>query len=312
MTATKRSKRALGRGLDALFGEVSISAQTEGSGHGGAREGEKNAGGPGENDINYVSVDDIKPNSEQPRQDFSEESLDGLASSIETHGLIQPIIVRRRETGYELIAGERRWRAARKAGLKDIPAIIREVSAEENALFALIENVQREDLNPLEEARAYHGLMKTYGLTQEEVAKSVGKSRPYIANTTRMLRLPAKIRAYIADGSLSGGHANALGSLAGDEAKIKLADRIVANGLSVREAEALVQAIKGNKAKKKKYPADRSTKDPAIRMAEEELTTLFGTKVTIGSNSSRGTVEFHYYSKDELDGLIEEFIALKA
>jgi ParB family chromosome partitioning protein len=310
MAATNRKRKALGRGLEALIGEVSVSSP--GGSAGRAREGGPGAEEPGENDISYLSIDDIKPNSAQPRQDFSEESLDGLASSIEKHGLIQPIIVRQGKSGYELIAGERRWRAARKAGLREIPAIIREVSAEENALFALIENVQREDLNPLEEAQAYHGLMKDYGLTQEEVAKSVGKSRPYIANTVRLLRLPEKVRRYLAEGKLSAGHANAIGSLAEDEAKVKLADRIAESGLSVREAEALVQEIKGREGKWKKPSPSESAKDSAIRMVEEELTTLFGARVTISKNISRGAIEFHYYSKDELDALIEDFLELKS
>jgi ParB family chromosome partitioning protein len=312
MTARREGKRALGRGLDALFGEVSVSAPAERGGRGPSVRGEgEEADKPGENDIRYLPVDDIKPNPAQPRQEFSEESLEGLASSIEKHGLIQPIIVKQGKTGYELIAGERRWRAARKAGLREIPSIIREVSAEENALFALIENVQREDLNPLEEAQAYQGLMKDYGFTQEEVAKSVGKSRPYIANTVRLLKLPEKVRRYLSEGKLSSGHANAIGSLVGDDAKVKLADRIVQSGLSVREAEALAQEIKGNKGKRKKSIVRGSGKDPAIRMVEEELTTLYGTKVTIGKSVSRGAVEFHYYSKDELDGLIEEFLGLR-
>jgi ParB family chromosome partitioning protein len=213
--------------------------------------------------------------------------------------------------GYELVAGERRWRAARKAGLREIPSIIREVSAEENALFALIENIQREDLNAMEEARAYRGIMDDYGFTQEEVAKSVGKSRPYVANTLRLLKLPERVREYISEGKLSAGHANAIGSASGDDVKLRLAERIIREGLSVREAEVLSRTISGKVGKARKS-SKTAEKNPEIRVIEEELTSLFGTRVTIGKSASRGAVEIHYYSRDELDGLIEELMKLKA
>jgi ParB family chromosome partitioning protein len=342
MAAKKNSKRGLGRGLGALFEDVSVTPlDGGGDGYNGANDaddandagegsrnkasksggGRKNASGgeASENsdalrrgDITYVPIDDIKPNSAQPRRHFEEESLEELASSILKYGLIQPIMVKRGGAGYELVAGERRWRAARKAGLREIPSIIRDVSAEENALFALIENIQREDLNPMEEARAYRGIMDDYGFTQEDVSKSVGKSRPYVANTLRLLKLPERVREYISEGKLSAGHANAIGSVAGDDAKQRLAERIMREGLSVREAEVLSRKINGKAADKVKKPSGKGEKDPEIKMIEEELTTLFGTKVTIGRNASRGIVEIHYYSRDELDGLIEELMRLKA
>jgi ParB family chromosome partitioning protein len=236
--------------------------------------------------------------------------LDGLASSIEKHGLIQPVMIKKSKSGYELVAGERRWRAARRAGLKEIPAIVRHVSSEENALFALIENVQREDLNPMEEAQAYHNIMESYSLTQDEVAKSVGKSRPYIANTLRLLKLPEKVRVYISEGRLSAGHANAIGAVSGSESRQKLADQIVKEGLSVRESEALAQTF-AEKAGKTTEKSKKPPKNPEIMMIEAELTTLFGTKVTLGKNINRGMIEFHYYSKEELDGLIEEFMRIR-
>jgi ParB family chromosome partitioning protein len=307
MAVKKEKKKALGRGLDVLFGEVSIAEQTaeKGESKGGRNDEGSNTG------ISYISIDEIKPNVAQPRQYFSEESLDGLASSIEKHGMIQPIMVRGGKSGYELIAGERRWRAARKAGLKEIPAIIKEVSEEENALFAIIENMQREDLNPMEEAQAYRGIIDDHGLTQDEVAKSVGKSRSYVANTLRILNLPKKVREYIAEGKLSAGHANAIGAVQGDDAKRTLADQIVREGLSVREAEALAAVANGNGVKSKKNPP-KTQKNAEIMAIEEELTSLFGTKVTLGKNVNRGAVELHYFSKDELDGLIEELRGLRA
>jgi ParB family chromosome partitioning protein len=335
MAAKKTRKGGLGRGIGALFEDVSISPldgggedytdannASEGSRNKSAKSGDnRESASDGElpekfdalrrGDITYVPIGDIKPNSAQPRRRFEEESLEELASSIKKHGLIQPIMVKRGGAGYELVAGERRWRAARKAGLREIPSIIRDVSAEENALFALIENIQREDLNPMEEARAYRGIMDDYGFTQEDVSKSVGKSRPYVANTLRLLKLPEKVREYLSEGKLSAGHANAIGSVAGDDAKLRLAERIMKEGLSVRESEVLSRKING-KADNVKKPSGKGETDPELRMIEEELTTLFGTKVTIGKNASRGTVEIHYYSRDELDGLIEELMRLKA
>jgi ParB family chromosome partitioning protein len=215
------------------------------------------------------------------------------------------------KTGYELIAGERRWRAARKAGLKEIPAIIRDVSAEENALFSIIENMQREDLNPMEEAQAYRNIMDDYGLTQEEVARSVGKSRPNVANTLRLLKLPEKVREYISEGKLSAGHANAIGAMQSEATQITLADQIVREELSVREAEALAKAANGRENKPARRASSARSKDPGIKAVEEELTSLFGAKVTISNNTNRGTMEFHYYSRDELEGLIEEFRGMK-
>jgi len=309
MAVKKEGKRALGRGLDALFGEVSVSEPTT-KGSDGNDKGTE-ATEAIEAGIAYISIDEIKPNTAQPRQYFSEESLDGLASSIEKHGMIQPIMIRGGKSGYELIAGERRWRAARKAGLKEIPAIIKDVTEEENALFAIIENMQREDLNPMEEAQAYRSIMDDHGLTQEEVAKSVGKSRSYIANTLRLLKLPERVREYIAKGELSAGHANAIGAVHGDDAKRALANQIVREGLSVREAEALAAAANGT-VKKVKKRTQEEQKNVEITAIEEELTSLFGTKVTLGNNVNRGAVEIHYFSKDELDGLIEELRGLRS
>jgi ParB family chromosome partitioning protein len=306
MAAKRESKKALGRGLDALFGEVSVSAPSEDSGTGVG----VGSDAPGVNDISYIHIDDIKPNAAQPRRYFNEETLDDLAVSIKKHGLIQPIMIKSGQRGYELIAGERRWRAARRAGLKKIPAIIKEVSAEENALFSLIENMQREDLNPVEEAQAYRSIMDEYHLTQEEISKSVGKSRPHVANTLRLLKLPERVCEYIVKGKLSAGHANAIGAISDSDAKIRLAEQILREGLSVREAEILAQKVNG-KEKKEGKRAAKYEKSPEIRAVEEELTTTFGTKVTLGRNEKRGTVEFHYYSRDELEGLIEEFRSLR-
>jgi ParB family chromosome partitioning protein len=299
MAGTKQGKKALGRGLDALFGDMGMSAPTAKPGNG------ENTGA-----IRYISTDEIKPNAGQPRKHFDEEAIEGLSDSIIKHGMIQPVILKKSGKGYELVAGERRWRAARKAGLKEIPSIIRELTAEENVLFAIIENMQREDLNPMEEAQAFRNVMDTYGLTQEAVSKSVGKSRPYIANTLRLLKLPKKVQERIAGGLLSSGHANAIGAVKGEAGQNQLSEQIIREGLSVREAEALALKLNGlaQTSAKKAKPRE---KNADVKRIEDELTTLFGTRVTLGTNGRRGVIEIHYYSKDELDGLIEELRGLK-
>ena len=299
--ATQR-KKALGKGLDALFGEINIpvsvdSAQQEGISQESGR-------------IVYIDIDDIKPNSMQPRQDFNEESIQSLADSIRQHGVIQPLMLQKSSNGYELVAGERRWRAARTAGLKEVPSFVRELSQEENALFAIIENVQREDLNPMEEAIAFRNVMDTYGITQEGLSKSIGKSRPHIANTLRILKLPAPVQELLSHGQLTLGHANAIGGMADKQKQTEAAMQIVRESLSVREAEALTAKINGKEASGKKKAQSRK-KSEDIRRVEEELTSLFGTRVTLGSNGKSGVIEIHYYSRDELDGLIDELRILK-
>jgi ParB family chromosome partitioning protein len=297
-----QKKRALGKGLDALFGEINIPVSVD-SAH--LEENQSELGR-----IVYIDVDDIKPNSMQPRQDFNEESIQSLADSIKQHGVIQPVMLQKGPNGYELVAGERRWRAARAAGLKEVPSFVRELSQEENALFAIIENVQREDLNPMEEAIAFRNVMDTYGITQEGLSKSIGKSRPHIANTLRILKLPEPIQELLLQGKLTLGHANAIGGIADKQKQTESAKQIVRESLSVREAEALAARASGKVGEKKKKAQSRK-KSEEIRRVEEELTSLMGTRVTLGSNGKSGVIEIHYYSRDELDGLIEELRGLE-
>ena len=205
MAASKKT-RGLGKGLDALFGDAEVTLQSRAEKNSKNEDektedpkqkiekNERTGGG-----IDYIDINDIKPNSNQPRKTFDEDKLNELAASIEEHGLIQPLVLRKAEKGYEIVAGERRWRAARKIGIREIPCIVRELTDEENMLLAIIENMQREDLNPIEEAEGIRQMIDTYGLTQEEVSKSVGKSRPYIANSLRLLRLPETVRKYVED-----------------------------------------------------------------------------------------------------------------
>ncbi|MDR0570449.1 MAG: ParB/RepB/Spo0J family partition protein [Clostridiales Family XIII bacterium] len=292
-------KKSLGRGLEALFtgGEMSVPVESERGAHSGDGDW-----------IQYIEIHDIKPNAKQPRKQFNEASIDELASSIEAHGLIQPIIVRNTDGGFDLVAGERRWRAARKAGLKSVPCIVREISDEENLLFALIENMQREDLNPIEEAEAMRQAMESFGLTQEEISQSVGKSRPYIANTLRLLRLDDGVKKLLMEGALSGGHGKALLSVADPKKQLELAEYIVKNRCSVREAEALAEDPRFGQPKKRFKPRP---KNHAILSIEEELRGVLGTKVVINNNGDKGKIVLSYYSRDELEGIIELLRSLK-
>lgn len=315
--AAKKS-RGLGRGLDALFGDMEVDvlkndkqetpkveepavpakqppAESAADKAAAAGESAKSAG-----DILYVDINDIKPNTNQPRKAFDEEKLEDLASSIREHGLIQPVVLRSLGTGYEIVAGERRWRAARKVGVKEIPCIVRELSDEENMLLAIIENMQREDLNPIEEAEGINQMIDTYGLTQDQVSKSVGKSRPYITNCLRLLKLPEAIQSFVADGQLSAGHARAIVSAGSKEKQIALAQRAVKEGLSVRQIEKLAKENKTGKTKAK--PRE---KNADVKRVENDLKEALGTRVTLNQKGKKGKIEIEYYSRDELERLIE-------
>lgn len=290
--------RGLGKGLEALFNEVEINM------HETDRSTDSHEG------ILFLDLNDIKPNSKQPRKNFPDEKIDELARSIEAHGIIQPIMVRPSGEGYEIVAGERRWRAARRASLKQIPCIIRELSEEQNMLVAIIENMQREDLNPMEEAEALNQMITNFGLTQEEVSKSVGKSRPYITNALRLLKLPAEIRELVVQGNLTNGHARAIAGIKEEKAQLQLARRVVKDGLSVRETEALANE-EHDGSKNKPVKAKARAKNREITVMEEELKTALGTKVAINHGTRRGKIEIEYYSRDELERLLEMLLSLK-
>ena len=297
-------KPALGRGLNALFGDIEVEVpaiRNEGTGTEESRSTKKNEANTPGNVVLYIDIDDIKPNSMQPRQSFDPESIEDLAASIETYGIIQPVLLAKATVGYELIAGERRWRAARKAGLKSIPAIIREVTNEENALIAIIENMQREDLNVIEEATAYRTIINKYGLTQEELSKAVGKSRPHIANTLRILGLPPEVKELLRSGSLTLGHANALGAVKNVEKQSELAEKIAAKNLSVREAERLASALNIEKTGK----IASQGKPVEIHIIEQELTSAVGIRVVINGNGEKGSVDLKYFDRSGLEEIID-------
>ena len=302
MIAQKKA-RGLGRGLDALFGDVEVTSNKSPE---RAKKTKPVKQEPAEDDtrerdLKYIDINDIKPNSAQPRKNFDEDKLEELAESIEQHGLIQPIVLRAAGQGYEIVAGERRWRAARMIGLKELPCIIKELTDEENMLLAIIENMQREDLNPIEEAEGLKQMIDTYGLTQEQVSRGVGKSRPYITNSLRLLKLPPKLRYMTADGSLSMGHARALAAVKDEKLQIALAERTVSEGLSVRQIEKLAQ--ESGKPGTKRKP--RKTKSADEKRVEMELREALGTKVSLQRKGARGKIEIEFYNGEEMERLID-------
>ena len=274
-------QQRLGKGLGAL-----ITDRTE-------------AGGAA-NSVIEIDVNEIDPSINQPRKKFDEEKLRELAQSIETYGIVQPIIVRENDGRFTIIAGERRYRAARMAGLKTVPVVVKDYTAGEFMEVSLVENIQREDLNPVEEAQAMRMLMNEHELTQEVLSSRLGKSRSAVANTLRLLSLPKEIRDMVVSGTLSGGHARCLVALDSDEEKIRLAQRIIVQGLSVRETEALVKALGTVRPhKEKKFSA------PEIKSAENALSTALGTKVQISGDLKKGKILLSYYNGDQLQSLYD-------
>ncbi len=279
-------KKGLGKGLDALFEDNALDL-------------EQPAGGEVQ-----LRVSAVEPDKNQPRKHFDKEALEELAASIKEHGLIQPIIVAPIDgERYRIIAGERRWRASRLAGLEEIPALVREYTDREISEISLIENLQREDLNPIEEALGYRNLMELYGMTQEKVAQTVSKSRSAVANTMRLLQLPEQILDFIKTGELSAGHARALLALESADQQLAVANRIITEELNVRQTEALIK-------KCKKLPKAPALADPEVASALKELETRaatgVGNKVVIHHKpDNKGRVEIQYHSVDELEKIIE-------
>jgi len=288
-------KQGLPRGIYALIDDnaIKVPARKEDAG-----DGTSESAGTG---LLYIDINDIKPNSDQPRQDFSQATIDELAASIEEYGVLQPLQLEKTEKGYELISGERRLRAARKAGLKEVPAFLQKVTKKEKALFAIIENVQREDLNMIEEAMAYQKMIQEYGFTQEVLAKAVGKSRPHIANTLRAFGMQEQIVDMLRKGALTLGHANALGAVKDADEQLLLARKAAKSGLSVRETERLAAKIEKKPVKK----ARQGAKTDEIRGVEQELTSATGVRVNITGDGRKGSVELRYFDRQGLEEIIE-------
>ncbi len=284
------SRQALGKGLEALIPV-----------HGDTEEMPSVLKAPTE-----ISVDRISSNTLQPRKEFDPLALEELAVSIREKGVVQPLLVRPLSGGrYELVVGERRLRSAKLAGLAQVPVVIREIDDNESLQIALVENVQRSDLNPVEEAHAYQQLITQFNLTQEGIAQKVGKERSSIANILRLLRLPEKVLGFVQSGRLSEGHARAILGLDDEEIMLRLAEKILRDKLSVRETERIAQGIKPNKPDKRKNTQKVEIKDPHIRNLEEELKRKLGTQVKVlPRNAQKGKIEIEYYSLEDLDRII--------
>jgi len=276
-------KSGLGKGLDAL---IPLDEEVEAEGG-----------------LTQIGIDRIKPNPHQPRGKFDEEQLAELAASIREHGVIQPLIVTRGEAEgqYTLVAGERRWQAARQAGLAEVPVVLREASDHQLLELALVENLQRTDLNPLEAAEAYHQLNETFGLSHEQIAERVGKSRVAITNTLGLLDLSKAVQQALLDGGISEGHARALRALPSAQAQSAALKSVIDKGLSVRQTEELARKLKGVKPAKKAKPAP----SPEIKRIEEQLRSALSTKVSVSHGAKGGQIIIHYYSDEELNALVE-------
>lgn len=282
--AKKKGLGGLGKGLDLLIPSADETTSEDIS-----------------KDVVVLKTSMIEPNREQPRKKFDEEALEELSESIKQYGIIQPIVVCKKDDYYQIIAGERRWRAAKKAGLKEVPVVIKDYSEKEIAEISLIENIQREDLNPIEEAQSYKKLIDDYKLTQDELAKRVSKSRTVITNAMRLLKLHDDVQKMLVDGSLSAGHARALLGIDNKDKQLKLANDIVEKSLSVRQTEDLVKAINEGTGKKK-TPAKKDDMAFVYKDLEKKLGAALGTKVKINRrDKGKGKIEINYYSEDELD-----------
>ena len=254
----------------------------------------------------YVSIHEIEPNKNQPRKQFDDDSIEELADSIKQYGVIQPLIVQKKEGHYEIIAGERRWRACKKAGIKEIPVIVREYDEKETLKISLIENLQREDLNPIEEAKAYQQLYETYGLKQDEIASSVSKSRTAITNTMRLLKLDDRVQKMLMENIITSGHGRTLLSIEDGDLQYKMAEKILDENLSVREAEKLVKSILSSKEKETKSEPKDHQEEEMIHFFENKMKDILGSKVVIrNKKNNKGKIEIDYYSKEELERIID-------
>jgi ParB family chromosome partitioning protein len=251
-----------------------------------------------------IDINKIEPNKSQPRKHFDEILLNELAESIIAYGIIQPIIVKKQNDYYEIIAGERRWRAARIAGLSTVPVIIKEYSRQETLEIALIENIQREDLNPMEEAESYKMLIDEFNLSQEQVSEKVGRSRSAIANSMRLLNLDKRVQNFVVENKITNGHARALLTLEDGNMQFEVAEKIIEEQLSVRQVEVLVKTLMEEKPQKIEKEVVKSKVDFAYKAIEREFSQIFGTKVQITNGKKKGKIEIEYYSDDDLDRLL--------
>ena len=276
------AKGGLGKGLNAFFTNVEVEK---------------------EEFIREINIAECRPNPYQPRKLFEQEAIEELKQSIEEHGILQPLIVRKTIKGYEIVVGERRFRAAKEAKLDTVPVVIRELTEQQMMELAVLENLQREDLTPIEEAAAYQMLMEKLKVTQEELSKRLGKSRPHIANHIRLLSLPAKIQELITEGKISMGHGRALLGLRKKESITKVVEKVLKDGLNVRQLEQLIQELNENVPRETKKPAPE--KDIFIKEQESSLCERFGTKVHIKQTKNKGKIEIEFFTKEDLERILE-------
>lgn len=305
------AKRGLGKGLGAFFGDEVVEEvtkeqrQTETEAPVKAKEKAAVSEGKEEPKELMLKLSKIEPNQDQPRKEFEEESLNQLAESIKLHGVLQPLLVQKKGSMYEIVAGERRWRAARMAGLKEVPVAIREYSPQQAVEISLIENVQREDLNPIEEAMAYQRLIQEFHLKQEEIAERVSKNRTTITNTMRLLNLAPDVQQMLIENRITSGHARALLAVEDPAVQVELAKKIEQTRMSVREVEKAVKSLGKGKREKRQNPEDEAL-NLIFQDLENRLKTVMGTKVNISrKDKTKGKIEIEYYSESELERIIE-------
>ena len=298
--AVKRN--GLGKGLDSLIPNKTASPAKE------INLPKKEEKEPGTGEI-LVKINEVEPNRDQPRKEFDEDSLMELADSIKQFGILQPLIVQKKKDYYEIIAGERRWRAAKLAGIKEVPIIIKEYTDQEIVEISLIENIQRENLNPIEEAMAYKRLLEEFNLKQDEVAERVSKSRTSVTNSMRLLKLSSRVQQMIVDDMISTGHARALLAIDDEEQQFMLANKIFDEKLSVRETEKLVKALKNPKKEIKKTRTEHTFVYDNI---EEQMKNIIGTKVSVNPKANgKGKIEIEYYSEDELERIYDLIMSIQ-
>ncbi|MBP2634797.1 MAG: spo0J [Firmicutes bacterium] len=285
------SKRGLGRGLDALFGPPNAGKEIESN-----------------EPVAEIAIREIVPNKHQPRRDFDEEALAELAQSIRQHGIIQPVVVRKTLNGYELVAGERRWRASQLVGLKQLPAVVREYTDAEMMEIALVENLQRQNLNVIEEAIAFRRLIEEFGLTQEEVAQKIGRSRSMIANIVRLLNLQPEVQDFVSRGTLTMGQARPLLAIESPEIQVELANQIIEEDLSARDVEELVRRAAAKRPTKKPEPKQDEIDEVSqffMNEFEDRLKVLLGTQVKIKPGKNKSKIEIEYYSNEDLERIMD-------
>ena len=298
-------RKGLGRGLDLLIPKEESTSKK-------STEKNKDKKNLQENQVLSLSIHEVEPNRNQPRKQFDEDAIEELADSIKQYGVIQPLIVQKKDNYYEIIAGERRWRACKKAGLKEVPVIIKNYDEKETLKISLIETIQREDLNPIEEAKAYEILHDSYGLKQDEIAASVSKSRTAITNIMRLLKLDERVQDMVIENLISSGHGRTLLSIDDGDVQYQLAEKILDENLSVREAEKLVKSVLEHKDNEKPSEEESLQEKSMINFFENKMKDILGSKVIIkNKKNNKGKIEIEYYSKDELERIIDLIQTIK-